>query len=245
MRSVRSEFGHAYGTYSFGYTLHAELDPGEDPKDAYAHGFLPSSSDPTRIGQFYMARSVRIPLASFALSSENRRIARKFEGAYETSILSREQLHTDAEFEELFLSYFAELHGPALMPKERLLGILATPLPLQAVRYAKDGVAAGYRLEIQGNGFSHYWYSCYRAEFAKSSFGMWLMLDFIQSAKAAGKEYAYIGTAYGDKGRYKTNFSPLEFWDGTVWNPDQTLLKRYIAEDANRSIPFSDRFAAP
>jgi arginyl-tRNA--protein-N-Asp/Glu arginylyltransferase len=51
------------------------------------------------------------------------------------------------------------------------------------------------------------------------------MLDCIRSAKAAGLKHYYLGTVYGEKALYKTNFEPLEWWDGKSWSKDIALLK--------------------
>ncbi|MEK7602482.1 MAG: GNAT family N-acetyltransferase [Patescibacteria group bacterium] len=228
MRIFHKEFGYRYDSYEFGYTTYAKLEKKDQLKDVYAAGFLPHSADPKIHDQFYMARSVRVPLQQFSLTSENRRIEKKFVDHFTTEILSYEELKKDAEFLPCFLSYFEARHGERVMSKERALGILATTLPLRAIKYRDGDVVAGYVLEIIGDGFSHYWYSCYQPTYAGSSFGMWMMLDALHRGKNEGRDYAYLGTAYGDKGKYKTNFSPLQFWDGDIWNNDLSELKRRI-----------------
>ena len=60
---------------------------------------------------------------------------------------------------------------------------------------------------------------------------MWLILDALRDAKARGLAYYYLGTVYGDKALYKTNFKPLEWWDGGKWNRDITLLKELGRKD--------------
>ena len=118
-----------------------------------------------------------------------------------------------------------------VMNAERLEGILATDLPLRGVRYRKDDLPVAYVLEIEGEEFSHYWFSCYDMSYTGSSLGMWLMLDAVRRAKDAGHRHAYLGTAYGEKGRYKMNITPLEFWDGSEWSADLRRLKKLVTED--------------
>lgn len=234
MRISRSEFCHEYETYSFGYTIHAELEPEDAVADAYAAGFLPASSDPSVRNRFYMARSVRVALPHFTPTSENRRVRKKFEGQFVTDILDRDALRSDPALRPCFLAYFADHHGQSVMSPERLEGILDTTLPLRAIRYTKDGVSVAYVLEVTGADFSHYWFSCYDLQYARSSLGMWLMLDAALRAKAEGLKYLYLGTAYGEKGRYKMNLTPLSFWDGVEWNAKEPLLKELIARDIAR-----------
>lgn len=231
MRVFRSEFGHDYPSYAFGYTLHAELQPGDDVVAAYAAGFLPSSSDPSVHNRLYMARSVRVPVARFAPTSENRRILRKFDGQFTQTPLSQDELVADLAFRACFLSYFSDRHGQGVMSEERLTGILATTLPLRSVRYEKDGILVAYVLEIAAGGFAHYWFSCHDMAYAGTGLGMWLMLDALRRAADERRAHLYLGTAYGAKGRYKMNIRPLQFWDGTDWSADQDALKARISRD--------------
>lgn len=230
MRIFQREFGERYESYEFGYATYTTLEVTDSRTDVYAAGFLPHSADPSVRDLFYMARSVRVPLSAFRETSENRRIFKKFDGLFAQTMLSKEELVADPLFLPCFLEYFKTHHGERVMAEERARGILATPHPLRAVRYQADGVLAGYALEIVDDDFAHYWYSCYTPAYADSSFGMWLMLDAVRRAKKEGRAYSYLGTAYGSKGRYKTNFEPLEWWDGSVWNTDVKLLKERIAE---------------
>lgn len=227
MRIFHREFGSRYESYEFGYSTYGTLETGDALVDIYGSGFLPHSADPKATDLFYMARSVRIPLAEFKLISENRRILKKFEN-FTSRILTQEELGTDADFLPCFLAYFRERHGDRVMTEERARGILATPHPLRGIRYEKEGQLAGYVIEITTDTFNHYWFSSYRNAYSGTSFGMWLMLDAVLRAETEKREYIYLGTAYGSKGRYKTNFEPLEFWDGSQWNTDTKTLKTLI-----------------
>jgi arginyl-tRNA--protein-N-Asp/Glu arginylyltransferase len=229
MRIFHREFGARYETYEFGYAIYGAQERADALADIYRAGFLPHSADPEVRDLFYMARSVRVPLADFKETSENRRILKKFEGAFSRTMLSSEELAADPAFLPCFQHYFESRHGERVMSTARAEGILASPHPLRAVRYEKDGTLAGYVLEIADEGFAHYWYSCYDDAYTGTSFGMWLMLDAIARAKEDGRAHIYLGTAYGAKGRYKTNFDPLEFWDGSEWVRDLKRLKALIA----------------
>lgn len=235
MKIVCGEFAHDYARYAFGYTLHAETEPGEAVAPIYAAGFLPASSDPSVHNRFYMARSIRVPLEMYAPTSENRRILKKFDGQFDAESLSREVLSQSEPFKECFLSYFADRHGQGVMTRERLDGILASDIPLQGVQYSHNGTPVAYVLEVDEEDFSHYWFSCYDTSYAGSSLGMWLMLDAVRRAKAAELRHLYLGTAYGEKGRYKMNITPLEYWNGTTWDADAKRLKQLVTEDVTRT----------
>lgn len=234
MRIFHGEFAHDYGTYAFGYQVHAILDEGESAQFAYENGFLPRSNEPSVRDRFYMARSVRVPVALHEPNSENRRVLKKFDGLLEETIMSREELMGDAVFKHMFLSYFETRHGVGIMSPERLEGILATPLPLRGIRYSEQGVPVGYALEVAGEGFLHYWYPVFLPDRVHTSLGMWMMLDAVRRAKNEHRGYAYLGTAYGEKGRYKMNVGPLEFWDGKEWQNDTSALKALVSTEATR-----------
>lgn len=225
MKISRKEFAHEYATYRFGYCEYAEIETGDDPRDIYELGFLPYSADPKVQGSFYMARSARVALDHFSYTSENRRIGRFFDGTFSRRVVSQEEMLADERIQNLFLTYFAERHGTSVMPKERLEGILRSPLPLRGICYEKDGALIAVVFEIMGEDFGHFWFSAYDLTYVHQSLGMWLMLDCAQKAKEAGLLHYYLGTVYGEKALYKTNLEPLEYWDGAEWSSDISTLK--------------------
>lgn len=232
MRIFHSEFAHDYSAYAFGYQVHAELEPGENANEAYTRGFLPRSNDPSKTSWFYLARSVRVPLSLFTPSSENRRVLKKFDGTLTAHTMTRTELTESDEFKQLFLEYFKTRHGETVMSPERLEGILKSVLPLRAIRYEDAQGVAGYVLEAADGPYLHYWYSAYRADLAQSGLGLWMMTDALRRAQAEGREYVYLGTAYGEKGRYKMNFEPLQYFDGEEWKQDLASLKTLVGNDA-------------
>ncbi|KND50577.1 MAG: hypothetical protein AB202_03790 [Parcubacteria bacterium C7867-007] len=227
-----SEFGHEYESYSFGYTVHGAREAGDNLTDLYAQGFLPYSSIGVDPNLFYMSRSVRVPVGIHTPSSENRRILKKFNDQFNCTYLEGDELKASPSFRALMLAYFAERHGTDIMPPERLEQILKRDIPLRAAEYRHNDVPVAYVLEVVEGSFLHYWYSCYDLTHANGSLGMWLMLDAIRRAQEEHREYVYLGTAYGEKGRYKTNIAPLEFWDGNTWNSDSALLSQLMKKDA-------------
>ena len=155
MKITRSEFGYEYGqsVYRFGYCEYAFLEKGDRPVDFYRQGFLPHTADPAVRNRFYMARSARVLLEHFSYTSENRRIAKRFENMFIAERLPPSA--ADEKVRALFLDYFARRHGPRTMPAARLDAILATPLPLRLITYKKKGELTAAVLEIAEGPFGH------------------------------------------------------------------------------------------
>jgi len=232
MKIVRNEFGHEYGQgiYRFGYCEYALSDESDHPVDLYQQGFLPHTADPAIRNRLYMARGARVPLQDFVYTSENRRVAKRFENMFAVERLAPSAV--TEEIRTLFFDYFAKRHGPRVMPVTRLDAILGTPLPLQLITYKKDGGLIAAVLEIGDKSFGHFYYSAYDLSLVQQSLGMWLMLDGARQAKEAGREHYYLGTVYGEKALYKANLEPLEFWDGSSWVTDVALLKTLARADS-------------
>lgn len=224
MKITRNEFGHEYEKYRFGYCEYALFELNDRVSDFYEKGFLPHTADPSVRNRFYMARSARILLEHFSYTSENRRIAKRFEGAFTSIRLPAAT--ADESVRSLFLNYFSKRHGPLIMPAARLDAILATPLPLSLITYRKKGRLVAAVLEVAEKSFGHFYYSAYDLSLIQQSLGMWLMLDGARQAKEDGRTHYYLGTVYGEKALYKANLEPLEFWDGSLWNTDLASLKK-------------------
>jgi len=202
----------------------------EPPEQLYALGYLPYSGTKNLCDVFYSARSARVPLPEFELTSENRRITKKFDGQFTKERV--EHFVPDEAFYDFCTAYFAQKHGERAMPRERVETIMRMNLIQKTTIYRSlSGETAAYVLEVEDGAISHYWFSFYDLVYAKQSLGMWLILDALRDAKARGLAYYYLGTVYGDKALYKTNFKPLEWWDGGKWNRDITLLKELGRKD--------------
>lgn len=203
-----------------------------EPLDAlYAQGFLPYSGTAHAHDIFYSARSARIVLPQFELSSENRRIDRKFDGRFTKERLPATDFAPDEDFYAFSLSYFAKKHGERAMPRERLETILDSGLVTHTTIYRSADAPVAYVLEAEHGSMGHYWYSFYDLAYSQSSLGLWLMLDALCDAQKRGLAYYYLGTVYGPKALYKTNFTPLEWWDGTKWNTHLDSLKTLSHND--------------
>ena len=240
MRRFHSEFVHSYGTYTFGYGVYAQLEKGDTLSAVYDQGFLPYSGSKEVIDTLYMARSARVHLPEFDLSSENRRILKRFDGMFEKRPLSATDFAQNEALLEFALAYFANRHDAHVMPKERLMLILRHAVRPFGFQYERDGKVAAITLLDGDASMRHFWYSFYDISLVQQSLGMWLMLDAARDAKDAGCSHFYLGTVYGEKALYKTNFPALSWWDGTVWRNDLALLKEKARSDTSRTTAAGD-----
>lgn len=241
MKLFSSELGSNYDTYTFGYTNYALREASDSLTAIYEKGFLPYSGSREVRNVFYMARSARVVLSQFSQTSENRRIAKKFDGVFTKKRIERKDFIADESFYTFCLTYFAAQHG-AVMPRERLVHIMECALITHVIEYQKGEDKAAYVLEVETENMAHYWFSFYALEYAKQSLGLWLMQDAVLHAKQRGLSHYYLGTVYGEKALYKTNFEPLEWWNGAVWNTDVKILKEHGRRDGDRVLSLTDEW---
>ena len=124
MKLLFSEHKADYGHYIFPYAIWGVPEAGETPADFFERGFLPSSREMDR---FYLCRHVRVNLAQYRASSENRRILRK--GAGITAVLqSRAEFEYTEERREFFKTYADIKFGKDVMTFERLDALFAAPI---------------------------------------------------------------------------------------------------------------------
>ncbi|MFA6081846.1 MAG: hypothetical protein WC773_00310 [Patescibacteria group bacterium] len=242
MKIFNSELMQDYGTYTFGYTTYAVREDGDKLADIYNLGFLPYTGTKGINNMYYMSRSVRIKLDDWQMNSENRRIYAKFNDLKSTLIpITKFDTH-DPKFVHFCLHYFGERFGERVMPESRFRQILDMGVITDIIEYKKDNEVFGYCFLIQDDQMSHYIYSFYNLEHFSNSLGLWLMTDCIKYAKDDGKKYHYLGTAYGDKGLYKTNFDQLEFWNGERWVDSRDQLRDRCRSDAGRQVHLVDEW---
>ena len=104
MKLLFSEAKVDYNHYIFPYAIWAFPEAGETPGNFFGSGFLPSSRD---LDRFYLCRQVRIDLAKYHPSSENRRILRKGEGITATLIPRRDFDYSERQVQTTLTSTVA------------------------------------------------------------------------------------------------------------------------------------------
>lgn len=245
MKTFSSEFVHDYGTYSFGYCNYAVREKDDTLSKLYDNGYLPYSGSKGVHNTFYMARSARIDLHEWSPSSENRRVMRQHDSTYTRTEHKKDSFDiTDNTFQEFCLSYFERHHGSHTMPKDRLNHILTDTTLNTIVEYTHGDTLAGYVFLPSDRAMTHVWFYFYSPELAKSSFGMWVMLNEARIAQKEQKKHFYLGTVYGDKSRYKMNFASMEFWDGAKWLQDtkNAEVKSRTKNDKTKLVDHTDVF---
>jgi arginyl-tRNA--protein-N-Asp/Glu arginylyltransferase len=230
MKLLFSEQKSDYDNYLFPYTIWAIPVTGETPADIFNAGFLPSSRN---LDRFYLCRQIRVNLAKFELSSENRRILRKGEGI-NLELVPREKFDYTPARREFFKRYTDAKFGWDKMPYERLDSLFATPIISHLLVFtdAKTGAEVGVAtLYVEGAALAYYYYAFYDLNFASRSLGMFMMTSTTELFAARGTRHLYLGTCYSDNALYKTQFAGAEFFNGFRWSDDLDELKFIIQRD--------------
>ena len=247
MKTFYSELTANPAYYSFGYSVYGVREPEDVLDDCYEQGFLPviaaRDQDPNLM---YQARGTRVRLPEFHARHYHGRVVRKAEGMIggKPSVT----LHTRDAFPDLeslisfFYTYFSRRFGKDSMSRERLEAIIASPFVTHVAEYRYDNKLIGYSLEVHGDTFVHVWHQAYDMKFEGAHIGSYLYLELIERAKAAGKQFMYFGVTYGSWMKHKTNFQPLEFWDGSSWikDPGSKRLKQLFKRDSTHLLAFND-----
>lgn len=234
MKIFRSESFVDYKTYTFNYATYCiKENPSEIP-EIYSKGFLPYSNDVNlRHETYYLARSLRVDLAQFKASSENRRVARKI-AVLEPSfkVIPVDQFDVDEpEFQKYCLS-FAAARFSEMISMERLQYILHSKSISHIFEFSVGAKKAGYVIAIIEQGVLHYWFAFFDLDLQEYYLGKWMMFSVIDWASKEGLDHVYLGTCYGEKSLYKVrDFKGLSYFDGNQWNEDMKTLKSKCKRD--------------
>ena len=188
----------------------------------------------TRIGKGKMqqTRSLRIDLAEFALSSENRRIQKKMNGLFLRAFpipYSGYEWSIHKMGKDFYEKKFGEKTFGAQKIKQLITDGEKSNFNL-LLEYELGGKTAGYCICLETKHILHYCYPFYNLENAGSNLGMGMMLEAILWAGEAGKKYIYLGSAQRPADKYKLQFAGLEWFDGSGWRRDTGELKKILKE---------------
>lgn len=226
MKLLFSEATPDYAHYCYPYAVWGFLEPGETPADAYAAGFLPGLAS---LERFYLVRQIRVPLAGWTPSSENRRVLRKAEGLRCELIPRADFAYTEAR-REAWLAYAAAKWGEGIMPGERLDRLMGGAVVGHLLHFTDAaGADAGTVLcYVEGTRMAHYYYAFYPLGAETKHHGMAMMTHAIAFFAGRGMAHLYLGTCYSEMALYKTQFEPLEFFNGFRWSRDLAELKHLV-----------------
>ena len=124
MKLLFSEHKPDYGNYIFPYAIWAVPERGETPADLFEAGFLPSSRN---LDRFYLCRHVRVNLAKYKPSSENRRVLRKSAGI-RVELVPRAKYGYTPEQRKFFKTYADIKFGKDVMSYDRLDALFDSPI---------------------------------------------------------------------------------------------------------------------
>ncbi len=223
----------------------------ENVADMYARGYVF-----TRIGKgvMHQTRSVRINLARFELSSENRRILKKVganmggTGTVSTNVegvplyLTKVPLKEyDWSIGKMAKDFYENKFGAGIMSAAKVKEMLTDPAKSNfnaLLTYKPDRDAEskplGYAICYSNATLLHYSYPFYDLAAAPKDMGLGMMIQAIQHAKETGKRFVYLGSLQRPGDTYKLQFSGLEWFDGGppvgggesgAWRKDTEAIK--------------------
>lgn len=244
MKIFFSESNNEYKSYTFNYAIYCVAASIDELPEIYNRGFLPYSSDTTIQKEiFYLARSLRVNLADFADSSENRRVNRKVAPLnISVDFIPKSAIQLDDQLLNFCLSYAKERFSNNAMNEARLKYILSREVGTHWLRFQLDGKPIGYVLSGLHGKIFHYWYAFFDSSLLREyPLGKWIMWRTIHWAKEQNLDYVYLGTCYGKSALYKArDFKGLAFFDGRQWNVNIKLLKEWCKTDSEPLV--KDRF---
>ena len=234
MKLLFSESESDYARYLYPYVIWAVPEAGEAPADLFNAGFLPAARG---LNQFYLCRNVRVDLAKFKPSSENRRILRKGEGIT-MKLVPRAEFDLTPARREFYKTYAGARYGKDVMPPERLELVFNSPVATHLLVFtdAQTGAELGVVvLYLEASRLAFYRYSFYDLNHFNRSLGLFMMTSaavFFAEDKFA---HLYLGTCYSERALYKTQFAGAEFFNGCRWSENLAELKFLLQRDAEKS----------
>lgn len=213
--------------YVYPYAVWGFLEPGETPADALAAGFLPSTA---ALDRFYLVRQIRIPLPEWKPTSENRRILRKA-SRLRMELIPRVDFDFPVERQNAWLAFAEARFGPGVMPAARLDRLMSGALVTHLLRFtdAVTGAEIGtVLLYLESPRVAFYAYAFYSLEPSERSAGMEMMTRTVEWFSQQGWGYLHLGSCYSEQALYKTQFAPMEFFNGFRWSRNLDELKHLI-----------------
>ena len=230
MKLLFSEQNSDYEHYQFPYAIWAVPEADETPSDIFNAGFLPSSRN---LDRFYLCRQVRVNLARFKLSSENRRILRKGAGI-DVKLVPRDKYDYTPAKRDFFKTYADIKFGKDVMTFERLDALFGSPIISHLLVFtdAETGNEVGVAtLYVEGRELAYYYYAFYDLNYYARNLGMFMMTSAVALFAERSFKQLYLGTCYSPTALYKTQFAGAEFFNGFRWSDDLDELKFIIRRD--------------
>ena len=235
MKLLFSESQPDYGHYLYPYVIWAVPEPDEAPAVLFDAGFLPTARG---LEQFYLCRNIRVDLAKFRPSSENRRVRRKGEGIA-MQLVPRAEFDLTPARRDFYRRYADVRYGKDVMPPERLDLVFNSPVCTHLLVFsdAQSGAELGVVvLYLELPRLAFYRYSFYDLDHFNRSLGMFMMTSAVELFAARGTRHLYLGTCYSERALYKTQFAGVEFFNGFRWSGNLDELK-FLLERDKKALP--------
>ncbi len=227
MKLLFSEAAPDYGHYVFPYAVWAFPEPGEKPSYLFKSGFLPSSRN---LDRFYLCRQVRVALAGFRQSSENRRILRKGQD-WTAKLITRAEFDYTPERREFYKAYADVRFGREVMSRERLDALFQGPIisHLLVFNDTSNGAEIGaVTLYVEPPAMVYYYYAFYDLAYFSRNLGMFMMTWAVAEFSRRHFDFLYLGSCYRQSALYKTQFKGAEFFNGLRWSDNLKELKYLV-----------------
>ncbi len=233
MKLLFSEFPASYETYSFPYQVWAIEDNKIERESLLNQGFLPSRM---KTGLWYVARSLRVNIDQFSLSSENKRVINNTSECGFTIVRSSDfkLQKNDIEWIQKFSKQKFESGGLSEIALRRIFTSLSDQIFVW--RNHKDEII-GYVPVMKTEKSLFYWFAFYKEEEFVTGLGTRMMLEVINWAVKEKLVYVYLGTVYSNSSLYKINFNGFEFFNGFAWSSNKEELKYLIGKDPDKNNP--------
>lgn len=208
---------------------------------AYNDGFLF-----TRLGQgvMHQTRSLRIDLAKFDLTSENRRVLRKTDGLSLTVAMLPYRQYT-WDIGKLAKDFYDKKFGVGTFSANKMKELMTNDKAsnfnrLLIYSFSKKtssemplddepkSAVVGYCVARETNNLLHYCYPFYSLSSKVPNLGLGMMLQAVIYAKNNRKKYVYLGSATRPADVYKLQFSGLEWRDKEKWRAGMNDLEKIL-----------------
>lgn len=180
----------------------------------------------TRLGPHSMrqVRSVRVPIGSFKLSSENRRILKNYSSlAVHYKALPYANYHWTIG--KIAVDFYKAKAGARAMSAQKIKTLFVSPHESMngvfIYQWEQEERPLGYCLLFSSAHMLHYAYPFYHLLRARAlafpSLGMAMMLRAILWAQEKNMDYVYLGSIQDKRSLYKFQFKGVEWFNGKKW----------------------------
>ncbi|MEK7609669.1 MAG: hypothetical protein AAB470_00920 [Patescibacteria group bacterium] len=187
----------------------------------------------TRLGKgvMHQTRSVRINLAKFEPTSENKRILKKVDDiAMQEVTLPYGEYHWSLG--KLAQDFYEAKFGSGIMSTQKVKEMLTDKEKSNfniLLIFSNPQDIIGYVICYLDSEIIHYSYPFYDLGKSSKDMGLGMMTKTIQYAKGKGLKYAYLGSLQRSGDTYKIQFDGLEWFDGKSWQTDIKEVKKILA----------------